>query len=152
MYIPLSRYYTTPGEWQTISMPFSDFGANVIGGRFDMQHLKDWTMVNMLPLGQPVQFRNMRLVGTCGVSPTTTTTRVVTTTSLQAVSTSAAPPQSSSASSPSNAQTSYLPPAPASRTSASPTAQPTNNLQSGARSFVTGIIAGLLPAIYLAFF
>ena len=62
-YIPMSRYYTTPGQWQTVTMHFSDFAENTEGKPFDFEHLKDWTMVNMLPLGQPFQFRNMRLLG-----------------------------------------------------------------------------------------
>ena len=74
IYIPLSRYYTTPGQKQTIVMPFADFSLLANGtGRFDFVHLKDWTFVDPRPLNQPFVFSNMILLGGppgCNANPT----------------------------------------------------------------------------------
>jgi hypothetical protein len=82
VYHPLSRYYT-PGRRQLVRLPFSDFAINVLGGPFDMEHLKDWTMVSMKPIGARFVFRNMRLIGNragCSRTSTTTSSRTTTTT------------------------------------------------------------------------
>lgn len=53
-------------------MPFTDFAKNVKGGAFDLVHLKDWTFVDMKPLGQPFVFTNMYIRGGppgCGDNP-----------------------------------------------------------------------------------
>ena len=84
-YIPLNKYYTTPGQIQTVTLPFVEFTQNVKGARFDMVHLKDFTIVDVRPLRQPIYFRNMRLVGGCGesnvsstISTSVTATRIMT--------------------------------------------------------------------------
>jgi hypothetical protein len=63
-YLPLAKYYTTPGQKQTVTLPFKDFTALASGnGTFDFVHLKDWTFVNPLPLGEAFVFSNMMLIG-----------------------------------------------------------------------------------------
>lgn len=123
-------------------MHFSDFAENTLGGQFDFEHLKDWTMVNMLPLGQPVQFRNMRLLGgpfgcdgyTTRKSPFYTLKN----SQLICIAPKTQPPES---------------------TTAGPVVTPnveikkdtminTNSAYSD-RSFLVGLFAGLLPALYL---
>ena len=85
VYIPLSRYYKTPGRKSVVRIPFTDFEENVKGGKFDFAHLKDWTMVAMKPQGGRFIFGNMKLLGgPLGCIPTTnpqTTTTTTTTTS-----------------------------------------------------------------------
>jgi hypothetical protein len=64
IYLPLSKYYTTPGTKQTIVMPFTDFTPLASGnGTFDFKHLKDWTFVDPKPLGGSFVFSNMKLIG-----------------------------------------------------------------------------------------
>jgi hypothetical protein len=54
-------------------MPFKDFTALASGsGTFDFVHLKDWTFVDMKPLGQPFVMSNMKLIA-CNPNPSTTT-------------------------------------------------------------------------------
>lgn len=87
-YIPLSRYYTTPGQIQTVTLPFVEFTQNVKGSRFDMMHLKDFTIVDVKPLRQPIYFRNMRLVGGCAgpnVTRTMTSSMATTTSTMAAI-------------------------------------------------------------------
>jgi hypothetical protein len=86
-YLPLSKYYTTPGQIQTITLPFAEFTQNVKGSRFDMVHLKDFTIVNVKPLRQPIYFRNMRLLGGCAGS---NASRTISSTTMTATSTMAA--------------------------------------------------------------
>jgi hypothetical protein len=63
-YLPLTKYYTTPGVKQTVVLPFQDFKNLASGnGTFDFVHLKDWTFVKPLPLGEAFVFSNMRLIG-----------------------------------------------------------------------------------------
>ena len=64
IYLPLSKYYTTPGMKQTVVLPFADFAQLASGkGVYDFLHLKDWTFVDPKPLGQPFVFSNMILLG-----------------------------------------------------------------------------------------
>lgn len=44
-------------------MPLSDFTDNLVGGKFDFKHLKDWTIVNIQPAGSEVYISNLVLVG-----------------------------------------------------------------------------------------
>ena len=62
--MPLSNYYKTPGQKETVTLPFKDFTNRASGnGTFDFKHLKDWTMTTMKPFNQPFVFSNMKLVG-----------------------------------------------------------------------------------------
>jgi hypothetical protein len=74
-YTPLSRYITPNGQVQTVYQPLSDFALNVEGGAFDFQHLKDWTFVNLAPIGAEFVISNYVLRGNCttGTEPGTAT-------------------------------------------------------------------------------
>jgi len=157
VYLPLSQYYTTPGQRQVVTMPFRDFARNVNGGNFDFVHLKDWTMVSMRPLGANFVFRNMILVGDKSgcVQPTTTTIRSSTTTTTTRSTTTTVAPSSSSqggytTSSQSRASTTSSTTVPASQ---SPTDKPLigNSAAAGGKLSWTTIIAGVVPILYLAF-
>jgi hypothetical protein len=73
VYTPLTRYITPNGVRQTAFQPLSDFALNVEGGAFDMVHLKDWTMVNLAPLGARFEISNFILKGNCSAIPVQST-------------------------------------------------------------------------------
>lgn len=59
----LSKYITPDGTKQTVFLPFSDFSINLNGSRFDFEHLKDWTLVNLGPEGSEFVLSDLKLVG-----------------------------------------------------------------------------------------
>ena len=65
VYRPLSSYITPNGQKQAVFLPFKDFGKNLLGGDFDFVHLKDWTAVNLVPVGAQFTMSNLVLKGNC---------------------------------------------------------------------------------------
>jgi hypothetical protein len=94
IYHPLTRYSTPDGTKKTITLPLSDYATNLRGGRFDFRYLKDWTIVNLSPVGARVQISNLMLRGCLN---TTTSSTVGTSTGTS--STFAAPSASQTKSS-----------------------------------------------------
>lgn len=93
VYTPLTKYITPDGTKKTVTLPLSDFSKNLVGGDFDFAHLKDWTIVNLKPVGAKIQISNMVLVGcqTSASAPTasgSSTATASTTRSAQATQTS----------------------------------------------------------------
>jgi hypothetical protein len=70
VYKPLSAYYKPDGTKKTLVLPFADFSNNLAGGKFDFAHLKDWTIVNLVPAGATFTLSNLKLVGNCASSTT----------------------------------------------------------------------------------
>ncbi len=64
-YQPLSKYMKPDGTKKTLVLPLADFGMNVVGGRFDMKHLKDFTIIDIKPNDFKFQISNMILKGAC---------------------------------------------------------------------------------------
>lgn len=64
-YVSLSKYITPNGMKQTVTLPLADFSKNINGGDFDFLHLKDWTLVNLNPVGAKVNISNLVLKGNC---------------------------------------------------------------------------------------
>eukprot|EP00842_Homolaphlyctis_polyrhiza_P004972 jgi/Hompol1/5476/HPOL_000915-RA len=44
-YLTMSNYIKPDGTKKTVTLPLNDFANNNIGGKYDFQHLKDWTLV-----------------------------------------------------------------------------------------------------------
>jgi hypothetical protein len=79
VYTPLDLYMTPNGVRQTVVQPMSDFALNINGNPFDWVHFKDWTLVNLRPVGATFYVHNFILRGNCSTpaSSSTTTTSVV---------------------------------------------------------------------------
>lgn len=60
-YKKLTDYYTTPGQEQEIFIPFSDFTTDLGGNAFNLQWLKDVTIVNMQPDDAQFVLKNVYL-------------------------------------------------------------------------------------------
>jgi hypothetical protein len=65
VYTPLDRYITPNGVRQTVLQPLSDFALNLNNEPFDWVHFKDWTAVNLLPVGARFEVTNFILKGNC---------------------------------------------------------------------------------------
>jgi type IV secretory pathway VirB10-like protein len=46
-------------------MSLKDFAKNIDGADFDFKHLKDWTLVNLKPVGVVIKLSNLVLKGNC---------------------------------------------------------------------------------------
>lgn len=77
VYKPLSAYFRPDGTKKTVVLPFADYKTNLAGGEFDFVHLKDWTIVNLVPANAVFTMSNLKLVGNCaapsGTSPVSAT-------------------------------------------------------------------------------
>ncbi|KAJ3046727.1 hypothetical protein HK097_000599 [Rhizophlyctis rosea] len=71
-----SKYYTTPGQKQTIRLPLSDFSKDLSGANFNYQWNKDITLVNLAGAnpGDAITISNVVLKGApCSGTATTST-------------------------------------------------------------------------------
>ncbi|KAL2914086.1 hypothetical protein HK105_206344 [Polyrhizophydium stewartii] len=68
-YNPLSKYLRMDGTKKHVSLPLKDFATNLVGGKYDMLHLKDWTAVNIVPAGAVFELSNLVLKGCAGAAP-----------------------------------------------------------------------------------
>ncbi|KAJ3334355.1 hypothetical protein HDU76_000048 [Blyttiomyces sp. JEL0837] len=69
----MSSYVTPMNEPQTLTVAFSDFSKNLVGGSYDMKHVKDLTLVNMGPVGTVFTFTKITLLGNCAILNATMT-------------------------------------------------------------------------------
>ena len=60
----LSKYATMDGTKKQVKIPLSDFKMNLEGKEFDMKHLKDFTIVDIVPAAN-MELSNFWLVGDC---------------------------------------------------------------------------------------
>jgi hypothetical protein len=80
----LTKYITPNGQKQTVTLPLSDYTTSLVGGRFDMSKLKDWTIVNLSPGTPDTVFVMSNLVLKGGPSGCTVPGNTTTTTSTMA--------------------------------------------------------------------
>lgn len=68
-YVSLSKYVQMDGNVQTLIMPLSDFAgradASKVPAPFDFLHLKDFTFVDMMPMGSEWRIYEIEMIGTC---------------------------------------------------------------------------------------
>ena len=62
-YHALTQYIIPNGQKQKVTLLLSDFSKNLVGGSFDFKHLKDWTIVNLEPVGAVFLMSNITLLG-----------------------------------------------------------------------------------------
>ncbi|TPX35654.1 hypothetical protein SmJEL517_g01969 [Synchytrium microbalum] len=66
VYYPFSKFIKPTGARQTLILPFSLFTKNLVGGAYDLSHIKDLTFVNMNPMGAKLTVYKMYLSSACG--------------------------------------------------------------------------------------
>jgi hypothetical protein len=66
---PYTAGNATTGQRQTFVAPLDDFKTNTRGQPYDFQHFKDFTFVNMKPVGASFRFYFFEMVGNCTPIP-----------------------------------------------------------------------------------
>ncbi|KAI8911541.1 hypothetical protein EDD86DRAFT_202663 [Gorgonomyces haynaldii] len=65
VYTTLTKYVKPDGTKKTVTIPISDFATNLVGKPFDFVHLKDFTVVNLAPVGADLRLSQFLLKGNC---------------------------------------------------------------------------------------
>lgn len=167
-YVPITKYVTPNGTKQSVVVPFSDFATNLQGQPFDMNHLKDWTIVGVTPEGAKLRISNLVLKGDCppgtpissapasqGTAPAASTTSAagkvtaLPITSTTASATQPTPPADGATKSADSGSVATKTPAPSGSAAGKNGTNDGLNVQSGATTYAVSIAAGLAIALVM---